>query len=418
MKALACPQCGAIIKKISDRQTFAECEYCHSKILVPKDKIFEITDEQAENANISREGNKTIWKSPFENESGYQVDERLPYSSTDQSNYGGLYAVMAAIAAVFFVTFIAVGLYVIGNKSVKKVKYPTPTPYKTPPPPPTPEKDERVLLEFGGKGTGSGLFENPREIAVNQTGIYVSDDTKRVQRFDANGNFLNLWNVSGTKKNTIDKLAADAEGNVYVLIEGKIIVYRGETGERKSVIGNKNYIHDFILRDDGGMMMATENYGREEIIQTGRGNRTARRLVGIHSRAAETDIPPHAVRLAVDGAGDIFAVYALGDVFGSYYYNDEDLMTFHFTAAGKFVNKFAPDLTPSAITVDNQSRLYILSNNPFSGNQVAVFSGSGNKLESIGLDKFDRARALTLDSQNNIYLIVGDKVRKLKALDF
>ncbi len=48
------------------------------------------------------------------------------------------------------------------------------------------------------------------------------------------------------------------------------------------------------------------------------------------SRAAETQIPPQAVRLAIGGKGDIYAVYALGDVYGTFNYNEEDLMTFHF----------------------------------------------------------------------------------------
>ena len=50
----------------------------------------------------------------------------------------------------------------------------------------------RLLLSFGGPGTGDGQFNSPAAIAVNDTGeIYVVDQgNKRVQKFDAAGNFI------------------------------------------------------------------------------------------------------------------------------------------------------------------------------------------------------------------------------------
>lgn len=436
MKVIACPQCGGLIRKFRENQTFIDCEYCDSKILVPRDKnlIFDIGEKEYEanrapknrkpNENILKKGNKEVWRSPFANDFGYPVDDKLPFQK-----YSGSFSdnkfLIALISVAAFSAFIIFVLFLTGkNNNSRKTILQTPTPYKIPTPPvkipsSTPAIEDRVLLEFGGKGTGAGLFEDASEIAVDRAGnIYVSDDTKRVQRFDANGAFLNLWNVKGTKNETIDKLAADAEGNVYVLIGGEIVVYNGETGEQKHVLSIKRFIYDFILRDDGGMMLVAENKNGEEIIQTDKGRRLTRRWSAIHSRAAETRIDVNAIRLAVDGTGDFFAVCALDDVFGSYSYDEEDLMTFRFNPEGKFVNKFAPDLMPKAIAVDNQSRIYILGGRAANDPGIHIFSNTGNKLNIVRFDRFSWVNGMALDAQNNIYLVSGEKVRKLRAVEF
>jgi sugar lactone lactonase YvrE len=93
-------------------------------------------------------------------------------------------------------------------------------------------------------------------------------------------------------------------------------------------------------------------------------------------------------------------------------------MTFRFNPDGKFVNKFAPDLHPKAIAVDNQSRVYVLNGRAASDSGIQIFSNTGSKLKTVLFDRFEWVNAMALDAQNNIYLIVGDKVRKLKAVEF
>ena len=48
MKAITCPQCGALVKTISPKDKFALCDYCEAKILVPenRDRIVELPDEE------------------------------------------------------------------------------------------------------------------------------------------------------------------------------------------------------------------------------------------------------------------------------------------------------------------------------------------------------------------------------------
>lgn len=49
MKAMTCPQCGALIKRISLKDKFAVCDYCEVRILLEenRDRIVEIPDKPA-----------------------------------------------------------------------------------------------------------------------------------------------------------------------------------------------------------------------------------------------------------------------------------------------------------------------------------------------------------------------------------
>lgn len=401
MKAITCPQCGSLISKIIG-QSVVQCDYCDAKIIIPREIA----------------SNNAAEKPELINRFGYPLDQYVPFDETQISN-SSVKTTVIALLLVFGIGFIIIWAFVANSKSRRGTTPTKPTSYKTPTTTPTPKKDYQVLLEFGGKGTSAGLFERPSELAVGADGqIYVADETLRVQHFDEAGKFVNLWNFGGKKNEAIDKLAADTDGNVYVLIGGEIVVYVGKTGEQKYVLSVKSYIHDFVLRDDGGMMLATENDGRDEIVQTNKARKIVRRFTEIHSRAAETDIPPQAVRLAFGGKGDIFAVYALGDVYGTFNYDKEDLMTFHFTANGKFVNKFATDLNPGAILVDNQSRIYLLNDNMLGDGKIRVFSNTGSEIKSISFERFESIETMTLDRQNNIFVISGETIRKLKAIDF
>jgi len=390
MKAVTCPQCGSLISRVSEQQAIVGCDYCGAKVIIPRGEIPSLNEKYAPDFNN--------------------------YPSSSNSSFPPQVIAICAILGIAFVIFVG---FVFVSKNRSSLNPLKPIAGSTPKTSPTPKKETNVLLEFGGKGTSAGLFDSPSEITVDGDGnIYVSDKTLRVQRFDAFGNFLSLWNVKGEKNETIDKLAADAEGNIHVLIGGEVVVYNASTGEQKYVLSDskKHYIDDFVLRDDGGMMYVCENGLNEDIVQT-KGRVVVRRFPSIHTKAAETTIPTRGIRLAVDGKGDIYTVYAIRDIYGSFNYNEEDLMTFHFTPQGKFVNKFAAELMPSAILVDNQSRVYILDQKMANATAIKVFSDTGSELKRIALEGF-MPSAMAIDRQNNLYVISGEKVQKLKPVEF
>jgi hypothetical protein len=59
--------------------------------------------------------------------------------------------------------------------------------------------DGARIREWGHPGTGPGQFRLPHSIQVDENGIvYVADrENGRIQRFDANGNFLSEWDQYG-----------------------------------------------------------------------------------------------------------------------------------------------------------------------------------------------------------------------------
>ncbi len=74
---------------------------------------------------------------------------------------------------------------------------------------------------FGSRGDGTGQFNEPRAIAVDQQGnIYVADTLNhRIQKFSPQGEFLKAWGEAGKEQGQFDKpkgIAVGPDGNVYV----------------------------------------------------------------------------------------------------------------------------------------------------------------------------------------------------------
>ncbi|MDQ3372567.1 MAG: hypothetical protein M3521_01585 [Acidobacteriota bacterium] len=197
---------------------------------------------------------------------------------------------------------------------------------------------------------------------------------------------------------------------------GLILVYENASSKFSKIIHfEPNPIQDFAFRSDGDRLFLINNGEIEYFVQVDETGKSPRRVNSFHTNAADASMSPSAtglaaIRLAVDGAGNIYSIYALGDI-GSYQlsYNEEDFRIFRFTPEGKYVNKFAQTMNSCCIALDNQSRIYVSDNKlirVFSGNgeQVSNFYGDGN-IDSFALDK-----------ENNIYILNDDKVIKRPAI--
>src|SRR5262249_37394439 len=77
----------------------------------------------------------------------------------------------------------------------KRASKPQFTPISPLPKPPQDWGFAHLVLTFGGEGTGPGLFNDARNIALDASGnIYVSDYIGgRIQVFDETGKFITQW---------------------------------------------------------------------------------------------------------------------------------------------------------------------------------------------------------------------------------
>ncbi len=88
-------------------------------------------------------------------------------------------------------------------------------------PSPTPSPEAAVNAFVGGEGAGYGKFSRPRGVTVDAKGnLYVADmGNARIQKFDANGNFLAAFGKPGTAEGEIKEpngIAVDEAGNIFI----------------------------------------------------------------------------------------------------------------------------------------------------------------------------------------------------------
>lgn len=390
MKPLICPQCGGSITDYSEFERFAVCNYCETKFLIEPQKA------------------AAIVHSPPSSGSNFNV-----------------YAIAVGAACV-----IIGGIFVLALLAGKENPQPDAprtlsTPYPTPPvrlaPAPTATPNQN-LLEFGGKGTGDGLFQDADALAVDAKGrIYVADETLRVQQFNEKGEFLKLWQIPSEtqyyrRARTIEKIAVDDSDRLYVLVAGLVLIYEQDSSRPlKLVHFSPNPVQDFAFRSDGSRLYLINGGDMEYFVHVTETGKTVRRVNNFHTKAADAAVSPRetalaAIRFAVDGAGNIFSIYAFGDL-GSYQlsYNSDELMIFRFTPEGRYVDKFVETMNSCGIAVDNQSRVYISDND-----SIEVFSPTGEHAATVPDLRFTDAFAL--DRENNIYVLRDDRVVKRAAI--
>ncbi len=396
MEPLICPQCGGQITDYSPEKAFARCSYCATRFLI--------------------ETNKQSQQPPAKAAELPNFSEFAP----DQSNRFIVGVIASILAVVVGVAIMAVVVSVRSSSKPPVIRgiAASPTQVRSSPTA-TPNPN---LLDFGGKGTGNGLFQDANSIAVDTQGrIYVSDDSMRVQQFDDAGNFLRVIQVPSQTTHynharTIDKIAVGDNGSLYVAVGGTILIYDGESTEPDHTVHNApDYVQDFALRSDGGLLLVSNDGNIETLFLVNKARKVLKRIKGFHTETADAVLSPketgvEAIRIAVDGAGNIFSLYAFGDL-GSYElnYNAEDLLILRFTPEGKYVNKFVQTMNSCGIAVDTKGNLYISD-----GANIQIYTNNGQPVATI--PAVGHETAFALDSSNNVYVLADDRVIKRAAV--
>jgi DNA-binding beta-propeller fold protein YncE len=259
----------------------------------------------------------------------------------------------------------------------------------------------RVVLEFGGQGTGVGMFSDARHVGVDASGnIYVADYSGgRVQVFDAQGEFKTQWEVGDGDDVYVTGMAVTRDGSVYLVYGSDLFKHDGESGD---LISQVDYVDGWGFGDvaalpDGGAVAAWYKNRDDIIVFDSDGETVSALQEAISGVTGDTEVT---IRVAVDGLGNIYALGQLAEA------------VFHFSPEGDYLNRFASGgdeqgqlRAPGAIAVDNQSRVYV---SDIKG--IQVFASDGRYLSTIKPAAY--GYGLAFDDDNFLYVVSNNKVYK------
>ncbi|MBV9924543.1 MAG: hypothetical protein JOZ96_05825 [Acidobacteria bacterium] len=392
MKAFNCPQCGAVLEFERIEQPWVRCQYCNSQVVVPEELRPPPPRPTPE-----------------------------PQTAYGQKPKNPALTVVGLLVGIFALAVVIVIATALRSPNTNRGSFVPPfRPGATPTPTPKPQ-GYAVAYTFGGEGTGPGLFQDEMGVALDAQGrVYVSDETRRVQRFDASGKFLDTWSIPLETKwyeklrGGPSKLIVNERGEVYAVLAGVILKLDAETGEVLGAARGSDYIQDAALSPGRGLYVVSQKGEDDELVLIGGDGRAARRTHRFVSSQLDKKLEVEALRVAAGPGGEAYALYCIGGVSGEHYYDDEDIAVFRFSPEGKYLARFggqghAPGQygPPAAIASDPQGRVYVLE----TFNQLHVYEADGRYVRTLKAPH--GVNALTFDAQGDLYIAGDHKVSKL-----
>lgn len=264
------------------------------------------------------------------------------------------------------------------------------------------------LAEWGAYGTGNGQFRAPVNLAIDYNGnIYVADrDNYRIQILDPNGNFLAKWGSYGTGNgqfNLIYGIAIDQTGNVYTAesenhrvqkfaSDGTYITQWGSMGT-----GNGQFRYPFSIESDssGHVYVADAQNNR---IQKFDSNGVYIDQWGSYGTGIGQLNFPNSV--TVDPNGNIYVTEALNNRLQRFDLNGQSLAVQNSTSGIVRFND------PSGIAFDSNGSVYVIEGG---SHRIQKFDSSGAFLggwgsRGNGNGQFDHPTRAAIDSAGHVYV--------------
>jgi hypothetical protein len=241
---------------------------------------------------------------------------------------------------------------------------------------------------FGSYGSGPGQFTVPNSIAADRSGnLYIIDNNigtanaptyARVEKFDANGNFLAQFGSYGSGNGqfiTPSAIALDASGNIYVTDYGTV-----------NGINGIHYARVEKFNPNGHFLSQFGAYG------TGNGQLIA------------------PTTIAVDPSGNIY----VGDN-GSTSFTAMPRVE-KFDSQGNFLLQFGAYGTGNGqfnvvadLTTDSAGNVYIADNSygitgPTISHRIEKFNAQGNYLSQLGTAQLLGPVAVAVDNAGNVFV--------------
>ncbi len=265
---------------------------------------------------------------------------------------------------------------------------------------------------FGATGTADGRFQGVVGVAVNEASgdVYAVDSgNARVQRFDAEGNFLSKFGTAGSGAGQFDEpqtVAIDqSDGSVYVADTGNDRIEKfGADGSFVKAFGEAGS-GDGQLSEPRGVAV---DPGNGDVLVADTGNNRVERFNAngeYQSKFGEAGSGDGQFqspwRVAVDSGGDVYVLERFGRIQ-------------KLNGAGTFIAAIAETNYPMTIAVNPaDDHLLAAEFTPsFENAQVTEYGATGTKIESYVADQTPEANlGLAYNATNKTaYLGDGDHV--------
>ncbi len=261
-----------------------------------------------------------------------------------------------------------------------------------------------VVLEFGDKGSGPGLMDDPRYVAIDKDGnIWTADyGDGRVQKFDPSGEFELLIQVEPDKNdnNYIGGLAADFAGNLYVTRGGDLLKYSTADGTLLKTFAGKfpDTSYESLTVDATNAIYALHTTASDNsLIKLDANGKVLGRWDEIVTSVNKKDAAME-LGVALDGVGNIY----IASFFGNQVYI--------YDKSAKFVDRFGQQGNepgqfngPQQIVVDGKNRVYVKHSLG-----IEQFDTSGRYLGSLPIDyQKGSPMGLTVDREGFIYVVTN-----------
>ena len=283
----------------------------------------------------------------------------------------------------------------------------------------SPYKYEYVT-KWGTEGSGSYQFNNPRGIAVDQSGyVYVADTfNHRIVKYDSNGSYILEWGGMGSGNDQLQyptRLATDSSGYIYAAdSENHRIVRYDASGNYISKIGGSFGSGEYQFKYATGVTVDKEenvyvaDYENNRIVKY---NSSGSYLTQWGSLGSGNNQFHYPTDIASDGSNNIYVVDKNNHRISKFDSGGNFLTNWGSYGSGE--NQF---MTPLGIGIDSHNYVFVGDSD---NNRIVKNNSQGEFVLSWGSfgsgnDQFHFPAQVAFDSSDNMYVIDSGNHRVVK----